>query len=54
MAVAGIILLVIGSIGVCGAVALEIKYHEPIYRLMMKVFPWLLGIGGLLLGLGLA
>jgi len=53
MAIAGIILLTIGSIGVCSAVALEIRYHEPIYKLMMKIFPWLLGVGGLLLGLAL-
>lgn len=53
MAIAGIILLAIGSLGVCGAVALEMKYHEPVYKLLMKIFPWLLGIGGLLLGLAL-
>lgn len=53
MAIAGIILLGIGSVGICTAVALEIKYHEPVYKLMMKIFPWLVGIGGLLLGLAM-
>ncbi len=53
MIIAGIVLLAIGSVGVCGAVALEMKYHEPAYKLMMKIFPWVLGIGGILLGLGL-
>ncbi len=53
MAIAGIILLVLGSVGVCSAVALEMKYHEPAFKLMMKLFPWVLGIGGLLLGLAL-
>jgi len=51
MVIAGIVLLAIGSVGICAAVALEMRYHEPAYRLMMKIFPWLLGIGGLLLGL---
>jgi len=53
MAAAGIILLAIGSVGVCGAVLLEMKYREPIYRVLMKVFPWLIGLGSLLLGVGL-
>lgn len=53
MAAAGIVLLAMGSIGVCGAVLLEMRYHEPVYKLMMKIFPWLIGIGGLLLGIGL-
>ena len=53
MAIAGIVLLAIGSIGVCSSAALEIKYKEPIFQLLMKIFPWLVGVGGLLLGIGL-
>lgn len=53
MVLAGIILLALGSIGVCSAVALEIKYHEPIYKLLMKIFPWIFGAGGILLGIAL-
>jgi len=53
MAAAGIVLLAIGSVGICGAVLLEIKYREPIYKLLMKVFPWFIALGGILLGVGL-
>lgn len=53
MAIAGLILLAIGSIGVCGAVVLEMKHHEPIYKLLMKIFPWLIALGSILLGIGL-
>jgi len=53
MAVAGITLLAIGSIGICAAVALEVKYNEPIYRLLMKIFPWFIGVGGMLLGVSM-
>lgn len=54
MAIAGIILLAIGSVGICAAVGLEMKYHEPRYRLLMKVFPWVFGLGGIILGIALA
>ena len=46
-------LLSIGSLGVVGAVIMEIKAKEPIYMLMMKIFPWLFGVGGILLAVGL-
>ena len=54
MAITGITLLGIGAIGICAAVLLEIKYHEPIYLLMMKIMPLFFGIGGVLLGIALA
>ncbi len=44
-----LILLYIGSIGVIGAVIMEIKAKEPVYMIMMKVFPWVFGVGGILL-----
>lgn len=53
MVVLGIILLAIGSLGTCAAVALEIKFHEPIFRLLMKIVPWLMAIGGIIFGLAL-
>jgi len=53
MTTAGIVLLAIGSIGICGAVLLEMKYHEPIYKLLMKVFPWLIALGSVLLAVRL-
>jgi len=48
------IFLGVGSIGVLTATILEMKYHEPIYKLMIKIFPWLFGAGGVLLGLHFA
>ena len=54
MAIAGIILLIIGSVGICAAVVLEMKYHDPIYKLLMKIMPWIFGAGGILLGIALA
>ena len=44
-------LLCVGSLGVGGAVVLEMVHHEPIYELAMKVFPWVFGLGAVLLGL---
>lgn len=51
MRVAAIILMTIGSFGVCAAVLLEIKHHEPIYSLLMKIFPWIFGVGAVILAL---
>jgi hypothetical protein len=48
----GLVFLGIGSLGVIGATALELKTHEPPYALMIKIFPWLIGLGGVLIGLG--
>jgi len=53
VAATGIALLAVGSIGICGAVALEVKYHDPIYKLLMKIFPWLIALGSMLLAVGL-
>lgn len=51
MRIAAIILMVIGSFGVGAATLLEIKHHEPIYAILMKVFPWIFGIGCVCLAL---
>ena len=53
MAIAGIVLLAIGSVGVCCAVALEIKYHEAKYKLAMKIAPVIFGAAGILVGIAL-
>ena len=42
-------LLALGSVGEIAAVVLEIKKHEPVYALLMKVFPWFFGVGAVLL-----
>lgn len=44
-------LIVIGSAGLWAAVGLEIKYKAKVYEVLMKIFPWVLGIGMLLQGL---
>jgi len=54
MLIAAIALLAIGSGGILGAVIMEVKTHEPIYMLMMKIFPWFFGVGAVLLGLLIA
>jgi len=49
-----ITLLAVGSFGIGAAVLLEIKTQEPKYKVMMKVFPWVWGVGAVLLGLVIA
>jgi hypothetical protein len=53
MLAAAIILMTIGSFGVGAAVLLELKHHEPIYMLLIKIFPWIFGVGAVLLGISL-
>lgn len=48
-----IALMAIGSFGVGAAVLLELKHHEPIYMTLMKVFPWVFGIGAVILALAI-
>ncbi len=54
MLVAAITLLAIGSVGILGAVIMEVKTHEPVYMLLMKIFPWFFGVGAVLLGIVIA
>lgn len=51
MPVAGWALIAVGSVGVWAAVGMEIWKKEPIYMVAMKVFPWVIGVGGVLVGL---
>lgn len=53
MLTAAIALMAIGSLGVGGAVAMEIKTHEPVYKVLMKVFPWFFGVGAVILALAI-
>ena len=54
LAVAALILMTVGSFGELAAVALEVKHREPVYALLMKVFPWIFGVGAVLMGVALA
>jgi len=49
MLAAAIALMAIGSLGVGAAVVMEVKTHEPVYKVMMKVFPWFFGVGAVVL-----
>jgi len=53
MIAAAIALMAIGSLGVGGAVVMEIKTHEPKGKLMMKIFPWVFGVGGVILAVAI-
>lgn len=45
-----VVLLTIGSVGIIYCSVLEVVSHEPIYFMLMKVFPWFFGVGAVLLG----
>lgn len=45
--------MAIGSFGVGAAVLLEIKSHEPIWKLMMKIFPWVFAVGAILIAIAM-
>ncbi len=53
MLMAGIALLAIGSLGVGAAVVMEIITREPIYKVLMKLFPWVFGVGAVVLALAI-
>lgn len=52
MFLAGIIIAAIGTAGVFTAVGMEVATHEPIYKIFMKIFPWVIGVGFILMALG--
>jgi len=53
MFVLAITLMALGSLGVGGAVIMEIWKKEPIYLILMKVFPWVFGVGAIILSLAI-
>jgi len=53
MLAVAIALMAIGSLGVGGAVVMEIKTHEPVYKVLMKIFPWFFGVGAVVLALSI-
>jgi len=54
MLAVAIALMAIGSFGVGGAVVMEIKSRDPVWKLMMKIFPWFFGVGAVLLAVSMA
>ena len=52
MFLAGIIIVALGTAGVFAAVGMELAAHEPKYHIVMKICPWLIGLGLALIGLG--
>jgi len=53
MYAAAITLMAIGSLGIGAAVLFEIKTHEPVYKILIKVFPWFFGVGAVCLALAI-
>lgn len=53
MLITAVALMAIGSLGIGAAVLMEIKTHEPVWKLMMKIFPWFFGVGALLLAIAM-
>ena len=49
--IAALILMGVGSVGQVAAVCLELKYREPKYKIMMKIFPWIFAVGAVLFSL---
>jgi len=47
MQIFGLIVMVIGSAGIVSSVIMEIKTREPVYALMMKIFPLIFSIGAI-------
>ena len=50
--VTGLLLMGFGSIGVISSTILEWKLGEEKYKIMMKVFPWLLALGAFVYNFG--
>ena len=53
MLVVGIVFLSMGTMVTGVATYLEWKLRDPFWKLLMKVGPWLLGVGGMLFGLAM-
>lgn len=48
MQLLGLIVMIIGSGGIVASTILEIKTREPVYALMMKIFPLIFSLGAVL------
>ena len=48
----GWVLITISGIGTLVSCALEIKGHEPIYMVLLKVFAFITALSGVLIGIG--
>lgn len=49
----GIVLLSIGSAGIIAAVVMEHRSHEPKWKILMKIMPWVFGVGAVLFALAI-
>jgi len=54
MQICGIVLAALGTVGIFSAVGMELRSHEPAWKLLMKVMPWVIGLGMFLIGLSYA
>ena len=52
--VTGVAILAAGAVGLVFAVTMEIVTNEPVYMVVMKIAAGLFGVGGPLLGWGIA
>lgn len=43
-----LVIMTVGSLGIIGSTIFEIKTKAPVYALMMKIFPWVFGLGAIL------
>jgi len=54
MQICGIVLAALGTVGVFAAVGMELRSREPTWKLLMKIMPWVIGLGMFLIGLSYA
>lgn len=54
MLIAGIVIAALGTAGIFSAVGMEWRTHDPTWKLLMKVFPWGVGLGMFLIGISYA
>jgi len=53
MFAAAIALMAVSSLGIGAAIIMEIRTHEPKYKIWMKFFPWVFGVGAVCLALAI-
>ena len=49
----GLVFMAVGSFGIVAAVLLEMRREKRTYEIMMKLFPWVFGVGCILFSLGI-
>ena len=51
MQLMGILIMAMGTFGIIYSTVMEIKFREPIYSVMMKIFPLIFAIGAIIFAL---